>query len=381
NALQHAYHQIPAEVRSRWRASYDRYMAQQPKPQAEKPKSWWERILEQTGESQIMAAEAQREAAQLQGEILWDFAQGANETIRVNMFMGLYQQRDYHPKHPIAGKAGEVAGNVASTVQGSLELIAGAGGEGLSVVMAPTGILTPVSVLTAALSAGLAAHGGSLAYSGASNTGQSSAELWQMIKDEGKPGSSKPSKPKEKPPKAEGTKQDLLSSNGKFKDSKLESDYEKYLARKAKEGKPARDRLEWKEEREYWLNDSPMARGNAFNKKAEKEEWYPVSELHLTNGKRLDSYDPIKGEIVSRKATDLEVIDKSTFESYLKELKTKYSSGTVIRSNAYPELDGLPLTGKQILEIPDSNKSFSQIQEYIDLAKNKYGIEIRFRGE
>ncbi|WP_042209070.1 contractile injection system protein, VgrG/Pvc8 family, partial [Paenibacillus durus] len=57
NALQHAYHQIPAEVRSRWKANYDRYMAQQPKPQAEKPKSWWERILEQTGESQIMAAE------------------------------------------------------------------------------------------------------------------------------------------------------------------------------------------------------------------------------------------------------------------------------------------------------------------------------------
>lgn len=67
-----------------------------------------------------------------------------------------------------------------------------------------------------------------------------------------------------------------------------------------------------------------MARSNAFNKKAVKEDWYPVNELHLSNGKRLDSYDPIKGEIISRKATDLEVIDISTFESYLKELKNKY---------------------------------------------------------
>ena len=66
-----------------------------------------------------------------------------------------------------------------------------------------------------------------------------------------------------------------------------------------------------------------MARSNAFNKKAVKEDWYPVNELHLSNGKRLDSYDLIKGEIISRKATDLEVIDISTFESYLKELKNK----------------------------------------------------------
>jgi hypothetical protein len=36
---------------------------------------------------------------------------------------------------------------------------------------------------------------------------------------------------------AEGTGKDLLSSNGKYKDSKLETDYEKYLARKSKEGR------------------------------------------------------------------------------------------------------------------------------------------------
>ena len=113
---------------------------------------------------------------------------------------------------------------------------------------------------------------------------------------------------------------------------------------------------------------------------------FDIGRPHLTvdqlsNGKRLDSYNPIKGEIVSRKATDLESIDVSTFEGYLKELKNKYPAGTTIRSNKYPDLDGQPLTGKQILEIPASNKKFDEIQTYVNLAKNKYDIEIRFREE
>ncbi|WP_427182388.1 hypothetical protein [Paenibacillus sp. TC-CSREp1] len=140
--------------------------------------------------------------------------------------------------------------------------------------------------------------------------------------------------------------------------------------------------MDWKEARDYWLNDSPMARGNAFNKKSVVEEWYPCNEVHLSNGKRLDSYDPIKGEIVSRKATDLADIELTTFENYLKEMKVKYEPGTIIRSDKYadfkPPIDGQPLKGKQILA---TNKNFSGIQDYIDLAKNKYGIEIRFREE
>ena len=124
-----------------------------------------------------------------------------------------------------------------------------------------------------------------------------------------------------------------------------------------------------------------MARGNEFNRKAEKNNWYKYSEVHLENGKRLDSYDAVKGEIVSRKATDLENIELSTFESYLKEMKNKYSAGIKIRSDKYSDLDGKILEGKQILEIPESNKNFDKIQDYIDLAKNKYNIEIRFKPE
>lgn len=90
----------------------------------------------------------------------------------------------------------------------------------------------------------------------------------------------------------------------------------------------------------------------------------------------------VEGMIVSRKATNLEEIELSSFESYLKEMKNKYALGTKIRSNKYKkQLDGKILEGKQILEIPESNKNFSQLQEYIDFAKNKYNIEIRLRPE
>ena len=171
--------------------------------------------------------------------------------------------------------------------------------------------------------------------------------------------------------------------NGKFIDELLEADYQKYLTRKSKQGKAPKDRLEWKESRDYWLNDSPMARGNEFNKKAEKI--YDFNEIHLENGKRLDSYIPPtmdkKGMIISRKATDLESIELSTFESYLKEMKNKYSAGIKIRSDKYKnQLDGKKLEGDLYLEIPESNKSFNQIENYKEIAK-KYNIEIIFLKE
>ncbi|MBG9714129.1 hypothetical protein ABD96_08130, partial [Bacillus cereus] len=177
-----------------------------------------------------------------------------------------------------------------------------------------------------------------------------------------------------------GTSKNLLASNGRFIDSNLESDYGKYLARKAKEGKTTRDRIEWKEARDYWLNDSPMARGNKFNKTVRNRDIYDYHEIHLENGKRLDSYDPFAKEIISRKATDLDMIDEKTYREYLKEMNKKYSAGTKIRSNAYPELDGKPLEGKQILEIPATNKNITDIEKYKEIAK-EYRIELRFMGE
>ena len=123
-----------------------------------------------------------------------------------------------------------------------------------------------------------------------------------------------------------------------------------------------------------------MARGNTFNETARDNKWYLYNEVHLENGKRLDSYDPVKGEIVSRKATDLDMIDVKTFEQYLKELRDKYPAGTKIRSDKYQEIDGQHLQGKQILEIPASNQTFEKIDEYKAIAK-RYDVEIRFREE
>jgi len=172
----------------------------------------------------------------------------------------------------------------------------------------------------------------------------------------------------------------LLTSAGKFKEQELENGYLTYIARKDKQGKPPRDRIDWKEAHDYWLYDSPMARGNTFNETARDNKWYLYNEVHLENGKRLDSYDPVKGEIVSRKATDLEMIDVKTFEQYLKELRDKYPAGTKIRSDKYQEIDGQHLQGKQILEIPASNQTFEKIDEYKAIAK-RYDVEIRFREE
>lgn len=227
NELAHAYQQIPADLRQRWKANSDSYMAQQPK-QEEKSQSWWERAVEQQGEVELLSGQSQSEAGPVILESAWDATQGANETIKVNMSMGLYKQRDYNPKHPIAGKVGEVAGNVASTLVGADVAIAGAGGATISVVATATGVLAPVGVLGAVGSAGVAAYGGTAAYSGASNTGRSSAELLQMIKEKGENGtpkssgkgtsettSSKPSKPNEKLPETEGTGENVPSTPSK----------------------------------------------------------------------------------------------------------------------------------------------------------------------
>lgn len=85
--------------------------------------------------------------------------------------------------------------------------------------------------------------------------------------------------------------------------------------------------------------------------------------------------------IISRKATDLEDIQLETFESYLREMKNKYFDGALIRSDKYPFLDGHKLSGKKYLEIPESNKSFSNIDEYMKIAREKYDIEIIFLKE
>jgi hypothetical protein len=83
----------------------------------------------------------------------------------------------------------------------------------------------------------------------------------------------------------------------------------------------------------------------------------------------------------NERTLNLADVELSTFEMYLKELNKKYPEGMIIRSNKYKDIDGQVLHGTQILEIPASNKTFSKMPEYIDLAKNKYDVIIRFREE
>ena len=177
-----------------------------------------------------------------------------------------------------------------------------------------------------------------------------------------------------------GSKANLLDDTGKFIDDTLENNYQAYIKRKISKGQTPKDRLEWKQASEYWTKESPVARGNNFNKTVREADIYDYHEIFLENGKRLDSYDPDAGEIISRKATDLDKISEETYRRYLSEFSSKYSEGTKIRSNAYPELDGQELRGQYILEIPASNANLSNIDYYEKIA-SEYDVILRFTEE
>ena len=127
-------------------------------------------------------------------------------------------------------------------------------------------------------------------------------------------------------------------------------------------------------ERRLWIKQ--ILEGIAFNK--ERAPFYLYNEVYLESPKagkrvagksstkyqyvRLDSYNPRKGEIVSRKYTQLSEISEETAIRYLKELKDKYSPGAVIADVAsnrvgantgiFEENGGNILKGQMILEVP-----------------------------
>ncbi|MFH5877748.1 hypothetical protein [Arthrobacter sp. NA-172] len=111
-------------------------------------------------------------------------------------------------------------------------------------------------------------------------------------------------------------------------------------------------------EEKIWL-------GQAFN--YENRARYPLNELVLSNGKRLDSYIPGK-QIISRKYTQLAEVQERTALGYLKELPEKYAPGEVAART------GEPIDGIWILEIPRQVKPIPQ--SVLDYA-NRYDIIIR----
>ena len=99
---------------------------------------------------------------------------------------------------------------------------------------------------------------------------------------------------------------------------------------------------------------------------------------------RLDSYDPQKGEIVSRKKTLLYEVSEETAIRYLKELEDKYSPGSIIadvpsnisKANAgiFNANKGNILDGQMILEVPVQKAKISpNVLKYA----NDHNIKIR----
>ena len=99
---------------------------------------------------------------------------------------------------------------------------------------------------------------------------------------------------------------------------------------------------------------------------------------------RLDSYDPQKGDIVSRKKTQLGEVLEETAIRYLKELEEKYSPGSIIadvpsnnigsNKKIFEHNGDNVLRGQMILEVPEQHEAVPK--KVIDYANLK-GIKIR----
>ncbi|MBO4618274.1 MAG: pilus assembly protein [Lachnospiraceae bacterium] len=180
----------------------------------------------------------------------------------------------------------------------------------------------------------------------------------------------------------------MLNEDGTFVNPKYEEKYQEYVKRKTKNGEEPRDRIDWKIASGYSTEYSKMARGNHFNDTAGKN--YKYNEVTVKVGDknyRVDSYDPVKKEIISRKATDLDQIDEATYRGYLAEIQKKYAVGTEITSHKFddkdPETDDpayFKLEGSYILEIPASNEKLENIDYYKKIAE-EYNVTLRFTEE
>lgn len=202
NELEQAYHQIPSELRQRWRANYDRYMAEQPKlqPKQEESRSW----LAILGEAQLQNAEAQVAAGKYAAEVGGEVISGAGTAVVEDYTLGI-MSKEYVSNHPKARKTGELIGHLITTVAGIIEM-GGAAAEGVfGGAVTSTGALAPVGVGVIVQSAALGAHGAGVTSIGGSNSVKSAKDLYQMFKSEETPPSQKPGKSNGKLPETNGT--------------------------------------------------------------------------------------------------------------------------------------------------------------------------------
>ncbi|WP_380151467.1 hypothetical protein [Kroppenstedtia eburnea] len=135
---------------------------------------------------------------------------------------------------------------------------------------------------------------------------------------------------------------------------------------------------------EDWAKMTPeqkakVNQGNAFNEKMRPN--YPHNEVYVKykdKGKwkegMVDSYDPDKGEIISRKHTQLAEIQYQSAKRYMDEFLMKYAPGTRIRDvptqrkgsgHQNAGLAGDTLKGDMILEVPVQKKPVPRnVREY-----------------
>jgi filamentous hemagglutinin len=120
--------------------------------------------------------------------------------------------------------------------------------------------------------------------------------------------------------------------------------------------KPKPRTLETAKNRAKHIADAKRKSGKAFNES--RKGFYEYDEVPIAKPYRgrpyfLDSYDPVKGEIVSRKDTQLSEITENSAINYLRELTAKYHPGSRIADvPSAKDLAGQKLTGKMILEVP-----------------------------
>ena len=101
----------------------------------------------------------------------------------------------------------------------------------------------------------------------------------------------------------------------------------------------------------------------------------PDVETRAGGYAKLDSYSPSKGEIVSRKFTQLAEISERSAIAYVREAATKYAPGTrIAKVPSSGALGGEQLSGTLYLEIPIQNKLIPK--RILDSAA-RYGVKFR----
>ena len=78
--------------------------------------------------------------------------------------------------------------------------------------------------------------------------------------------------------------EELLDGEGVFKNAELEERYQEYVVRNTNRGRRISDRLTWKQDSDFFTQNSPIARGNRFNETVRERKTYPHHEVNLENG-------------------------------------------------------------------------------------------------